>query len=1525
MIAKGQITVTNLDDGKTPFLHQAYKMKDGRFLKHYPVYEASPVNGYKEGDLWHRTDGSQPGYFVANKSNTTLNLNDWTFYANELAYSDTDKFYPKFEGTYSDYNEVASDDQTKYTWKIIKADDGIGIKSVKEYYATSTSNVTPPSSWSETPKTTDTTNKYLWNYEVYTYSNGDVKETTKRVIGTHGTTGATGATGSTGNGITSVTNRYLATTLATGVTTATSGWTTTVQATDSVKKYLWNYEEILYTNGTKIPTNPVIIGTHGEKGDNSVTGLLTNESITLPANKDGLVSASSFTGATGIFDVYDGITKKTGSGVTYSLVSQSNITVTINATTGAYSVTAMPTGTTILNGYAVLRAIYNGVTIEKQLNVSKSVTGATGATGPQGATGATGSRGPTGATGTSVSSVTEYYLATSESSGIVSTDTRFTTAIQTMTATNKYLWNYEKINFSDGTSQPTIPVIIGVYGDKGQTGSTGATGRSITSITEHYLATSVSSGVTRSTSGWSTAMQPTTPTNKYLWNYETVNWSSGTTPTYVEPIIIGVHGDKGDKGDSGKDGIAGKDGKGISSTTITYGLSTTDTVEPTNYTSNVPTLVKGQYLWTKTVWKYTDNTTETGYTKTYIAKDGNNGTDGIAGKDGVGISNTKVEYVGSTSGTVTPTSGWNTAVPTVAEGNFLWTRTTWTYTDNTTETGYSVAKMGAKGATGATGSTGAPGVSSYTWIRYSPNADGSSMTPTPAANSLYIGVAITSANSAPTAYTAYTWALIKGADGKGVKSAVVTYQASTSGTVIPTGSWVTTIPTVPKGQYLWTRVVTTYTDNSTSTSYSASYQGVDGITNVTGLLTNESITLPANVGGTVTTYTGATGTFEVFEGLTKKTGTGVTYSVLSKTNIEVNIATTGVYTITSMTSGTTVLNGFATLRAIYNGVTIDKQISVTKAVTGATGATGGTGATGASATSYWITASNNIIGKSQTGVINPTTITFKGFSKTGTANPVAYSGRFIIQTSTNGTTYTNSYVSNNINESSYTYTIPANSLFVKCLFYMAGGTTVLLDEQTVPIVESAEGIQVGGENLISKNNTTYRYGTLTNTSSEKLTGSGRWFVDFLPNFEPNTTYTLSNSGIKNTGARGQVLNVLIYNGAIQTLVQTLPSMSSAGKSTFTTNSAVLPTDRLLVYISDGTTVADFEISKLKLEKGTVATDWRPHPEDARTYKAWANSSDGGADFTRVYPNENLIAKADIIERSYINATGAVSPLANTFTTEKIEVASGVEYTIKNHSAHSGKGVRIIEYNSSGAMTKYDNVFYGVGTVKLASTTTHVRVNVDTPDGTYSNDAKLEQGTTPTIYTTNPSDSLTGSVPKYVGFSPLDSNKPSDYEWIINPEWTESSSMEYTSSKIEQTSESIMTTVTESFVADEDYTKYREDVATQFQQTATDFNLLFSTVSEEVKKVESGSETKFEKIEKYIRFVDGKIVLGTSDSDSVLEISNDRISFKQGGNEVAHFAGQTFTISKGILTDSMQVGDHRMTKNAGGLTTFDYIP
>lgn len=250
---------------------------------------------------------------------------------------------------------------------------------------------------------------------------------------------------------------------------------------------------------------------------------------------------------------------------------------------------------------------------------------------------------------------------------------------------------------------------------------------------------------------------------------------------------VGPQGPQGPKGDRGNDGIAGRDGVGIRSTVVTYGISSSDSVQPSTWSSNVPTLVKGQYLWTRTVWTYTDNHTETGYQKTYISRDGNNGRDGIAGKDGVGIRSTTITYGKSTSGTIQPTS-WTSQVPSVPNGQFLWTKTVWVYTDNTSETGYSVAKMGETGAkgdkgdtgprgpqgergiAGATGATGSPGPkgadgrSSYIHIKYAPviNPTDSQITDTPNA---YIGVYTDYNQADSTRASAYTWSKWQGKDG----------------------------------------------------------------------------------------------------------------------------------------------------------------------------------------------------------------------------------------------------------------------------------------------------------------------------------------------------------------------------------------------------------------------------------------------------------------------------------------------------------------------------------------------------------------------------------------------------------------------------------------------------------------------------------------------------------------------------------------------------------------------------------------
>ena len=158
-----------------------------------------------------------------------------------------------------------------------------------------------------------------------------------------------------------------------------------------------------------------------------------------------------------------------------------------------------------------------------------------------------------GTDGKGIKSITEYYLASASSSGVTTSTSGWTTKIQTITTSKKYLWNYEVTRYTDDTSTTTSPCIIGVYGDKG------ATGNGIQSITNYYLATASGSDVTTDTSGWTTTVQTISAAKKYLWNYEVVTYTNGNQ-SETAPHIIGVYGDQGEPGKDGHDGEDGVDG-----------------------------------------------------------------------------------------------------------------------------------------------------------------------------------------------------------------------------------------------------------------------------------------------------------------------------------------------------------------------------------------------------------------------------------------------------------------------------------------------------------------------------------------------------------------------------------------------------------------------------------------------------------------------------------------------------------------------------------------------------------------------------------------------------------------------------------------------------------------------------------------------------------------------------------------------------------------------------------------------------
>lgn len=206
-----------------------------------------------------------------------------------------------------------------------------------------------------------------------------------------------------------------------------------------------------------------------------------------------------------------------------------------------------------------------------------------------------------------------------------------------------------------------------------------------------------------------------------------------------------------------------------------------------------------------------------------------------AGANGVGVSGMVVEYQGATSGTVIPTGSWVTAVPVVTKGQFLWTRVTFTLTDNSTTATYSVAYQGADGTNGkgisATATTYQAGANGTT----APTGTWTTTVPVVTKGQYLWTRNVFTYTDASTA-TAYSVAYspLDGTNGVGVSSVVVTYQAGTSGTVAPTGAWVTDVPTVAQGQFLWTRTVTTLSSAATATAYSVAYFAVDGTGGGTG-------------------------------------------------------------------------------------------------------------------------------------------------------------------------------------------------------------------------------------------------------------------------------------------------------------------------------------------------------------------------------------------------------------------------------------------------------------------------------------------------------------------------------------------------------------------------------------------------------------------------------------------------------------------------------------------------------------------
>lgn len=510
----------------------------------------------------------------------------------------------KYIGTYVDYILEDSTDPTKYTWRKFQGDDGEdgadgtpgenGANGETSYlhiaYATSADGKTGFSTTNAVDKTyigqyvdftkADSANpaKYHWSkFQGPKGDKGDPGEQGLRGLqgekGDQGIQGPKGADGKDGK-TTYFHIKY----------SAVSNPTSASQMTETPSKYIGTYVDFTQTDSDdpKKYSWQQLEGSQGPQGKQGISGTNGADGKTsylhIKYSNDG---GKTFTGNSG-----EDIGAYIGTCVDYAKDDPTSVGTYkwakikgeagakgdkgdtgkgVKLTSVAYQVST--SGTTVPTG--TWSGSVPSASAGQYLWTRTIITYTDDTTSTIYSVGRMGTNGANGTNGKSIGSVVNYYLATASSSGVTTATSGWTTAVQSVSAAKKYLWNYEVVKYTDGTvASTTAPCIIGSYGDrgsKGDKGDTGSTGNGIKSITEHYAVSASNSTVPTS---WSSTVPTMTESNKYLWNYETITYTNGTTVDTTKRVIgvygnkgaTGAKGDKGDKGATGPQGPQGPQG-----------------------------------------------------------------------------------------------------------------------------------------------------------------------------------------------------------------------------------------------------------------------------------------------------------------------------------------------------------------------------------------------------------------------------------------------------------------------------------------------------------------------------------------------------------------------------------------------------------------------------------------------------------------------------------------------------------------------------------------------------------------------------------------------------------------------------------------------------------------------------------------------------------------------------------------------------------------------------------------------------
>lgn len=149
-------------------------------------------------------------------------------------------------------------------------------------------------------------------------------------------------------------------------------------------------------------------------------------------------------------------------------------------------------------------------------------------------------------------------------------------------------------------------------------------------------------------------------------------------------------------------------------------------------------------------------------------------------------------------------------------------------------------------------------------------------------------------------------------------------------------------------------------------------------------------------------------------------------------------------------------------------------------------------------------------------------------------------------------------------------------------------------------------------------------------------------------------------------------------------------------------------------------------------------------------------------------------------------------------------------------------------------------------------------------------------------------------------------------------------IEQTTSSVNQSASEIMTQVAQEYYLQNDADELVSSINTRFEQRENEFEFRFNQFTQDLQNVADGADAKFADISKYIRFVDGNIILGEDGNELILNIQNDRISFMESGAEVAYFSNRKLHVLDGNFINSLKIGNFSFIPRTNGNLSFNKV-